>query len=493
MTVGTAAPGEVLTGRYRLEEHINNDAHGRQVWRGIDIVLRRPVAIVLREPGGQTAEEMLDAAVAASRITHPHLVDVYDAIDEGVRAYVVREWVDGASLRELVTEGPLDAGRATSVAHAVASAVAAAHATGMVHGNVHPGTVLFADDGRVVLADARADGEATTESDVRAVGAILYCALTGHWPYAEAGPDHLPDAIRNADGTLASPRQVRGGLPSYLSEVATDLLKPAAELPTAEALSAELGRLNTESNEELFGDGGPFSFGNPNQFVEAEPRRGAGRKIAIGVVALLAISTATLIMAAKITGSSPPAATTPPGQTVQSIGPTITQTAPVTGQPVKVALTASNVRLVDPPRGNRAPQEVNDVGAAVDGDSSTAWTSQWYKSATFGSIKPGLGILIDLGQPTTVVNVQVDFTVPGAGTEIYVGNTDPGATSAGDAQIMHTYRRIGDEQVAGSTAVLPIGAKTRYLLVFISSLPPQDGHSGRFAIGINEITVYKGQ
>ena len=142
MTAGGPEAGEMLVGRYRLEEHINDDASGRRVWRGIDVVLRRPIAVVLRYPGGESAGEMITAAIAASRITHPHLVDVYDAIDEDTRAYVVREWVDGVSLRELVADGPLDSVRATSVAHAVASAVAAAHASGMAHGNVHPGSVL---------------------------------------------------------------------------------------------------------------------------------------------------------------------------------------------------------------------------------------------------------------------------------------------------------------------------------------------------------------
>src|SRR5215468_8695953 len=134
LIVGTPAIGEVLADRYELQEHINNDAVGRQVWRGIDIILRRPVAVVMRYPGGSAAIEMLDAAVAASRVVHPHLVDVYDAIDEGARAYVVREWVHGSSLRELVAEAPLEADRATNVASAVGSAVAAVHATGMIHG-----------------------------------------------------------------------------------------------------------------------------------------------------------------------------------------------------------------------------------------------------------------------------------------------------------------------------------------------------------------------
>ena len=118
MTFGAPAVGEILAERYQLEQHIDNDSAGRQIWRGIDVILRRPVAVVLRHPGGTASGEMFSAAVAASRIVHPHLVGVYDAIDEGARAYVVREWVDGAALRDHVLAGPLDAARATTVAHA---------------------------------------------------------------------------------------------------------------------------------------------------------------------------------------------------------------------------------------------------------------------------------------------------------------------------------------------------------------------------------------
>jgi len=186
LTFGAPTAGEILADRYQLEGHVADDSHGRQLWRGVDVILRRPVAVVLRYPGGDSAGEMLSAAVAASRIVHPHLVGVYDAIDEGERAYVVREWVDGSSLRELVADGPLDPDRAATIACAVADAVAAIHASGMAHGNIHPGTVLIAGDGRVVLTDARADEATTTEADLRAVGAILYCALTAYWPHAEA-------------------------------------------------------------------------------------------------------------------------------------------------------------------------------------------------------------------------------------------------------------------------------------------------------------------
>jgi hypothetical protein len=132
MTFGTPAVGEILAERYQLEEHVNNDSAGRQVWRGIDVILRRPVAVVLRHPGGDPAAEMLEAAVDASRVIHPNLVGVYDAIDEGQRAYVVREWVEGQSLREMVAgQGPLDPARATGIARAITDALEAVHATGM--------------------------------------------------------------------------------------------------------------------------------------------------------------------------------------------------------------------------------------------------------------------------------------------------------------------------------------------------------------------------
>src|ERR1044072_1838675 len=101
MTFGAPTVGEILAERYQLEEHVNDDSAGRQVWKGVDVILRRPVAVVLRHSGGDSAAEMLQAAVDASRVIHPNLVGVYDAIDEGTRAYVVREWVDGESLRQL--------------------------------------------------------------------------------------------------------------------------------------------------------------------------------------------------------------------------------------------------------------------------------------------------------------------------------------------------------------------------------------------------------
>jgi serine/threonine protein kinase len=490
LTFGAPTRGEVLAERYELQEHIGDDNFGRQIWRGIDVVLRRPVAVVLRYPGGEAAVEMLDAAVAASRVTHPHLVDVYDAIDEGNRAYVVREWVDGGSLREYVAEAPLDPDRATSVVHAVASAVAAIHASGMAHGNVHPGTVLIGSDGRVVLSDARSDESLTPDGDVRAIGAVLYCALTGHWPHAEAGPTSLPDAVRDPSGALAAPRQVRGGVPGHLSDMATELLDPQVAPPSADVLAADLGRLDTEGDDQFFVSGGPLDFNNDpyrGGVSAPEPQRPIAKKLAIGVAGLLVLAVVGLLLATQFLPKSNSNASPAPSTAT-------TTSQPTTGgnnQPKQITISASQVRGVEP-KGDRRE---GDPTKAVDGDQNTVWKTDHYKnSPNFGNLKPGMGILIDLKTPQPVSSVEVDFTTRGATVQLFTGNTDPGDSAAGDAQILKNYTAVGDPSVAaGTNKILNAdGSSVRYLLVWISKLPDQPDSSGGYIVEISEMKVYVG-
>jgi serine/threonine protein kinase len=499
LTYGAPSVGEILAERYQLEEHIGNDSLGRQLYRGIDVILRRPVAVVLRYPGGDSAREMLGAAVAASRIVHPHLVGVYDAIDEGDRAYVVREWVEGIALREIVEAGSLDAPRSVAVAWAVTDAVAALHATGMAHGNIHPGTVLVAHDGRVVLTDARADDDATPETDIRSIGAILYCSLTGYWPHAEVGASSVPDGVRDSNGTLIAPRQVRAGVPTHLDALAADLLNPDLPLPPADALAGELASYG-QSEEDIAYDGepdpepiSPATTGGLAAFDVAaaqpvSPARSAGRKLAVGVVGLLVLALLGTLAAAKVLGGDDKA--TPAGvQPGGNNGGTVSAPAkPANGAPKPVPLAPDQLRIVAPV-GDRT-SEFDDVDNMVDGNPSTVWKTDGYKNhPNFGNIKPGLGVLIDLKSPQQVVSVQVDFNTGGATAELRAGSTDPGNSSIGDTQIVNTYTAVGGPKDDLGTRVVFPGPDqpTRYLLVWITKLPP-DGNS-RYRISIGEITV----
>jgi hypothetical protein len=493
LTFGAPAVGDVLAERYQLEEHINNDSLGRQMWRGVDVILRRPVAVVLRYPGGDSAGEMLSAAVAASRIVHPHLVGVYDAIDEDDRAYVVREWVDGSALRELVTDGPLDPDRAATIAWAVADAIAAIHGTGMAHGNIHPGTVLIAGDGRVVLTDARADEATTPEADLRAIGAVLYCALTGYWPHAEAGPTSVPDAIRDNEGNIAAPRQVRGGVPSHLDELTTDLLNPALPVPSADVLVGELSRFEQEG-------GHPFFTGEESDFHGFEPGPGStglsrptNRKIVVGIAGLVVIALAGVLGATQVLSDQGKPVSRGGGRSTSTLGGA--RSGPITD----LKLGPDQVRILDDVKGNHNELDT-DVKKTVDGDPATVWRTDQYKDdAHFGTLKSGMGLIFDLGSEKRVASVKVQLATPGATLELRAGSATPGDTGAYSLTTTEggvfkvngaDLALVGEvKQDAGTTVVLPgpPDSAVRYLAIWITKLP-QIG-AGKYQVGIQEVTV----
>jgi hypothetical protein len=497
MAFGAPAVGEILAERYELAEHINDDSAGRQVWRGVDVVLRRPVAVVLRYPGGDSAMEMLQAAVTASRVIHPNLVGVYDAIDEDTRAYVVREWVDGHSLRELIADGPLEPARATSIAHAVAGAIAAVHATGMVHGNVHPGTVMVGDDGRVVLADARADGADTTDTDGRAVGGVLYFALTGHWPHIEAnlsggrGRTALPDAVRDATGAIAAPRQIRAGVPAYLDDLTMDLLDPQLAVPSSDVLAAELGRLDAAAEEHYLDNSGPLRFtANDDETLGPPPPPAGARKIVAGVAGLLVIALVGLFFGIRAladkgnpdtaTPTAPPGASTPAGSTDTPAS-----------QPQKITIGPDQVRVVS--TGKSRDKELNGAGAVVDNNLNEGWETQTYKAAKFANLKSGMGVLIDLKQPREVKDVQVVLSAAGATAELRTGTTTLTSSQVNDIKLVSSYTMVGTayEKFPGTNMTFSgftPGERYQYLLLWITDIPFNAAADG-YKIGVQEITV----
>ncbi|MEU5938927.1 protein kinase family protein [Micromonospora sp. NPDC047548] len=500
MTFGAPTAGEILAERYELVKHINNDSAGRLVWRGVDVVLRRPVAVVLRYPGGDSATEMLQAAVAASRVIHPNLVGVYDAIDEDERAYVVREWVDGNSLRELVADGPLDPARATAIGNAVASALAAVHATGMVHGNVHPGTVMISEDGRVVLADARTDGADSQENDIRAVGGILYFALTGHWPHAEAplrgataghGRAAIPDAVRDASGAIAAPRQVRAGVPAYLDDLTMDLLDAEIAPPSTDVLAAELARLDVPAEDHFLDQTGTIRFTSDPGDDPSPLAAAGGRKVAVGIAGLLAVALVGLLIGISALGGDDKTPETRPVARPSSGAPS-TDAAPP-GPSVR-KLNIEDVRIIDPDSRDR--QEVRDAEKVIDGDEDKGWETQTYRNnGKFGGLKKGMGIWIDLGAPHTVKSVQAVLSSTRASAQLLAGDADFPSSSAGDKQLTAAYTtRIGQpfEEHDGTKMTFngfDADKTYRYLLFWISELPEKDGGGG-WKLGVQEITVH---
>ena len=147
------------------------------------------------------------------------------------------------------------------------------------------------------------------------MGGILYFALTGHWPHAEAplrgataghGRAAIPDAVRDASGAIAAPRQVRAGVPAYLDDLTMDLLDAEIAPPSSDVLSAELGRLDIPA-EDHFLDQTGTSGSPPTRVEDRSPLAAAGgRKVAIGIAGLLAVALVGLLIGITTLGGDDP-------------------------------------------------------------------------------------------------------------------------------------------------------------------------------------------
>src|SRR5262245_10008170 len=152
--------GTPLAGRYLLLDELAESPEAT-VWRGMDDVLGRPVAIkVFTGPLDDADRAWIHRrARTAARLAHPHVALVYDygdAAGPGTRAvpFVVLELVNGAPVVQRLRGGPLPWPLAVRTAAEVAAAVAAAHVRGVVHGEVTADNVLLTDTGAKLIGFA---------------------------------------------------------------------------------------------------------------------------------------------------------------------------------------------------------------------------------------------------------------------------------------------------------------------------------------------------
>ncbi len=241
--------GKMLGNRYDILQKLGGGGMAI-VYKGRDTFLNRYVTIKVLRPEFTSDEDFIKSfkreAMAVASLSHPNIVNIHDVGQEDNIHYLVMEYIQGDNLKNIIRKNErLTPEHAVRIAVQVCEALEHAHENHIVHRDVKPHNILIADDGRAKLTDfgiameatastitrtdtimgsvhylspEQARGEIpTTQSDIYAVGILLYEMLTGKQPYSGDSP--IAVAIKHIQETPQPVDEVNNAVPAELAAV----------------------------------------------------------------------------------------------------------------------------------------------------------------------------------------------------------------------------------------------------------------------------------
>jgi DNA-binding protein Fis/predicted Ser/Thr protein kinase len=301
--------GSLLDGRYVLLEKLGEGGRGI-VYKALDNLLDRVIALKVLKGEGLDEEaytRFMREAQAAARLSHTNVVAIYDVGEDSGRHFLVVEYVDGQTLRDLLQErraGRLDPASLLRIAREVCRALEYAHSRGILHRDIKPENIMITRDGTAKLMDfglARAldqphvtpsgvmvgtptymspenalGKESDARSDLYSLGAVLYEMATGQPPFPEE--DSLKVIYRHIHDEPVAPSRLNPDLPVGLEELILRLLQkdPSRRYRSASDLLRVLREVEqSEGGEEVRPEepSPPAETGEAKRVPTPEPRR----------------------------------------------------------------------------------------------------------------------------------------------------------------------------------------------------------------------------
>src|SRR6478609_2961268 len=494
--------GTVLSGRYKLEAKLGSGGMST-VYLANDGTLDRAVAVKVmhREMSEQPdqLERFRQEARAVAKLSHPNVVAVIDAGEDGGHPYIVFEYVEGETLKQRIARvGALDVQEALAYTIEIARGLTVAHARQMVHRDIKPQNVLIDAEGRAKLTDfgisrqLEQDGMTATgrvlgttdyvapeqamgrkvdpRTDIYSLGVVLYEMLVGQVPFA--ADSQVGVAMKHVNEELPDVQRRR---PDISAAVALVVERATAKDPAEryQTVGEMIDDLSTALEVEAARAGS--TTGEAASVLDAVPApkrklSGRARWSWAAIVGLLLVAGATLLAVQLISNGNFGGGGANKGK----------------GNPVSIGSATDY-----DPQGDG--EEVGSkVELAVDGDpTGTAWETEHYDSATFAGTKtgpdPGVGIYVTTASPTKPAKMIVRTPTTGWDAEVFAASSGP------PEELSEWGEPVGTVVDASSVEEIDLNLTepATYFLLWFNKASEARDQAGRYQVEISDIKLLR--
>jgi len=491
--------GTVLSGRYRLEAKLGSGGMST-VYLARDDTLDRAVAVKVmhREMSEQAdqLERFRQEARAVAKLSHPNVVAVIDAGEDGGHPYIVFEYVEGETLKQRIARiGALDPQEALAYAIEIARGLTVAHARNMVHRDIKPQNVLIDAEGRAKLTDfgisrqLEQDGMTATgrvlgttdyvapeqamghpvdpRSDIYSLGVVLYEMLIGQVPFhadSQVGVamkhvnEELPDVqARRPEVSAAAALVVERATAKEPAERYQDVGEMIDDLSTAlEVEAARAGSTTGEATTVL------EAVPPPKRKLSSRARLPWAAVLLLALVGGGAIAAVLLISSGGGGGGA------------------------LKGKGEKISI--SEATDYDPQGDGEEDPET--ISFAVDGNpTGTAWSSEHYDTPTFAGTKtgpdPGVGLYVTTKSPAKPTTMVIRTPTPGWDAQIFAVASGP------PEELSQWGEPVGEVTDAASVEEVELHLSTaaKYFLIWFNKAAPARDQEGRYQVEVSDVKL----